>query len=99
MASQAEHIEMAPYLTGDHVNIRGTAVIELTVAKDGSVRCAQALSGHPLAISQLIGAVQKWRFKPFVKDGVALQFCGRLRVKFAVVENRPSVEVVGDNGR
>jgi hypothetical protein len=94
MAVQVKHIEMGSFPMGNHVNLNGTAVIELVVAKDGSVTCAKAVSGHPLALSGLIGRVQKWRFNPFVRDGVARRICGSLRIKFVVVNNRPSATVV-----
>jgi hypothetical protein len=97
MSSQAEHIEMKPDVLGDHVNVSGIAVMEVVVEKDGRVRCMQALSGHPIAISHLIAARRNWRFKPYVKDGSAQRFCGRLRLRFSLVENQPSVEVAAES--
>jgi hypothetical protein len=79
---------------GDRVNMSGVALLAIVVSKDGSVPCARGLNGHPIAISHLIGAIRSWRFKPYVKGRQPQQFCGRLRVKFAFVNNRPSVEVM-----
>jgi len=98
MSSQAEHIEMEPDVMGNHVNISGVAIMEVAVERNGRVQCVQALSGHPLAITHLIAASRNWRFKPYVKNGIARQFCGRLRLKFSFVENQPFVEVVGGRG-
>ena len=93
MGRQVEHIEMAADVTGNHVNINGIALMEVTVDRDGQVLCVQTLSGHPLAITHLIGASRSWKFKPYLKNGSAQRFCGRLRVNFSFVENKPSVEV------
>ena len=38
---------------GNHVNVNGVAVFELTVGKDGHIVSAKALSGHPLALPTL----------------------------------------------
>lgn len=97
VSRQVEHIEMEPDVMGNHVNVSGIAVVEVVVDNDGRVQCAQALSGHPLAISHLIQSSRKWKFKPYLKDGSAQRFCGRLRLKFSFVENKPSVEVVDDS--
>jgi hypothetical protein len=94
MCTSVKHIEMAPS-QGNHVNIHGDAVIDLVVGKNGIVQCAKAVSGHPIALAQLIGRVQKWRFKPLVMDNIARSFCGRLSVKFNIVDNRSTLEVVG----
>lgn len=94
MSAQVKHIEMQPDRMGNHVNFRGVAVFELMVGKNGRVLNANAISGHPIAIHLLLGSVNKWRFKPLIEHGVARQTCGRLTVKFSIVENQPNVEVV-----
>ena len=93
MSTQVKHIEMPPDRMGNHVNVRGVAVLELMVGKNGRVLNAKAISGHPVAIPRLLGSVDKWRFTPFVRDGAARQTCGRMTVKFSIVENQPKVEV------
>ena len=94
MADQVTHIEMRNDEMGNHVNARGVAVLELTVGKDGHVANAKAISGHPLALSLLLGAIQEWRFKPLIRNKTARQECGRLNVEFSIVENLSEVEVV-----
>ncbi len=93
MSAQVKHIEMQPDRMGNHVNVRGVAVFELMVSENGRVLNARAISGHPLAIPRLLGSVDKWRFKPLIRDAVARQTCGRLTVKFSIVENQPNVVV------
>jgi len=97
MSGQVEHIEMEADLLGNHVNVRGIALMETTVDMDGRVLCVKALSGHPLAIIHLIGASPKWKFKPYLKNRRPQRPCGRLRLNFSFVENAPFVEVVATN--
>lgn len=94
MASHVRHIAMQPDLMGNHSNGSGIAVFEITFGKDGRVVNAEAISGHPLAIQLLIGAAPKWRFRPLVQHGAARQACGRLAVKFSIIENQTSAVVV-----
>ena len=96
MSRQVEHIEMGADAMGNYVNVKGIALMEVSVDDDGGVLCVQALSGHPLAITHLIEASRRWRFKPYVRNGSSQRFCGRLRVNFSFVENKPSVEVVAN---
>jgi hypothetical protein len=86
--------EMEPDRMGNHVNVSGIAVFTLIVGEDGRILNAQAISGHPLALSLLIEAMDKWRFKPFVGNHAARRVCGRLSVKFSIVQNLPKVAVV-----
>jgi hypothetical protein len=94
MAGSATHIEMEPDLMGNHSNASGVVVFQLIVGKNGKVKNAQAISGHPIAISLLIGAVPKWRFQPFVEDGTKKQTCGPISLRFRILNNRTSVEVM-----
>jgi hypothetical protein len=94
MSNQAKHIEMQNDRMGNHVNVNGVAVLELTVGKDGRVVNARAISGHPLALPLLLRAMDKWRFAPLVRNEIAQRACGRLSVKFSIVENVSTVEVV-----
>jgi len=94
-AALVEHIEMAPDLMGKLVNVQGIAVLELSFDKHGRVRCVKAISGHPIALSHLIESISqgKWRFKPYLRNGIAQTACGQLTVEFSFVENRPAVKV------
>jgi hypothetical protein len=85
---------MQPDRMGNHVNVNGVAAFELTVGKDERIVNAKTISGHPLALPLLIGAMDKWRFKPLVRNETARPACGRLRVKFTIVQNLSKVEIV-----
>ena len=79
---------------GNHTNLRGIAVFEIVFSENGHVVKAEAISGHPLGLHLLLAALEKWQFKPYVQNGVAREACGRLKVKFSIVENVPFAEVL-----
>ncbi len=94
VSKQVSRIEMEPDRMGNHTNLRGIAVFQVTFDENGRVVSARAISGHPLAIEFLVTAAERWRFKPYLQNGVARKVCGRLRVKFSMIENKPSAEVL-----
>jgi hypothetical protein len=85
---------MEPDRMGKRSNYEGVAVFQIGFDERGRVTRATAISGHPMAISHLMAAVPKWRFKPLIKEGAKKKACGKLSVKFAMKENVPSAEVL-----
>jgi hypothetical protein len=94
MAQHATHVEMEPDRMGNHSNYHGVAVFQIGFDETGRVTGADAISGLPLGTSHLIAAVSRWRFKPVVVNGSKKRGCGKLRISFAMKENRPSAEVL-----
>ncbi len=93
IAKRVVHLEMLPGRMGNHSNGGGIVVMDVTIGTDGKVLNATLISGHPIAASLLMGAVPKWRFKPFVSNGSPRMACGRSRLEFSIVENQTSVTV------
>ncbi len=60
----------------------GFVKIELLIGADGSVQCSRAVGGNPLAYSQVLESVAKWRFKPFQQNGTRKAVLGRLSVRY-----------------
>ncbi len=50
--------------------ISGTVVATISVGKDGSVKNADILRGHPLLNQAVLDAVRKWRFQELAKDHI-----------------------------
>ena len=93
MARHTAHVEMEPDRMGNHSNYSGVAVFQIGFDQKGRVTGATAISGQPLAISHLLAAVSKWRFKPVIVKGKEKKGCGKLSIKFAMRENLPSADV------
>jgi TonB family protein len=63
----------------------GGAIVELTIAADGTVSKATVLrSSHPEFANAAFVAVQQWLFAPAQKDGVAVESRWRIAVNFSV---------------
>jgi TonB family protein len=45
------------------LNIRGTARVQATIAKDGTVKEVKELGGNPVLVDALIRAVKKWKYE------------------------------------
>jgi TonB family protein len=60
----------------------GTVVIEVLVDEKGSVRCARAVSGHPLMQAAAKGAALKWKFAPLEAFGRPQQMIGTIAFHF-----------------
>ena len=93
MSSHVTHVEMDSDRMGNHVNVKGIAVFRLVFGEDGRVVCAEVISGHPLAIPLLVSSLRRWEFKPYIQGKTLKPACGRLRLKFSIVENQSAVEV------
>jgi TonB family protein len=60
----------------------GTVVIEVLVDEKGSVRCARAVSGHPLMQAAAKEAALKWKFAPLEAFGRPAQMIGMIAFHF-----------------
>lgn len=63
-------------------NLHGTVTLQVLIGKDGSVQCARAIEGHPVAISPAIAAVQDWVFEPYSLDQEPHAVLGEIVVKY-----------------
>lgn len=94
MADHIEHIEIEPDRMGNHSNGSGIVIVDVLFGEDGKIISGRAISGHPIGINLLVSTMSKWRFQPFVQNGKKKQACGRLSLRFKIVKNKTSVEVV-----
>ena len=64
--------------------VQGDVVLEIVIDMDGKVACEKFLSG-PLMLEQAaLDAVKKWRFKPFLANGIATQAATKLTIPFHI---------------
>ena len=69
----------APALPGNFDG-RGIVIITVLVGPDGTVRCLDALSGHPLLRQSALVAVRQWTFNPIKINGKLAAMTGLLPV-------------------
>jgi protein TonB len=65
-------------------NLAGWVEVELTVATDGAVKGVRVLRGDPPGVfdEAAIEAVSKWRYRPVMREGRAVEQRARLRMRF-----------------
>lgn len=64
--------------------VQGTVVVALTIAPDGSVTDAHAISGPALLQAEAIAAVRLWRYRPFLVYGKASPFETQVSINFTI---------------
>jgi len=65
-------------------HIQGLVVLEAQVGKDGAVQQLTVISGNSMLSTAASDAVLKWRFKPLVQNGRAVQCQIQVRVAFVL---------------
>jgi len=65
-------------------HIQGDVILAVVIDKDGKVASERFLSG-PLMLEQAaLDAVKKWRFTPFLANGIAMQATTKLTIPFHI---------------
>lgn len=62
--------------------IQGVVVLDVRIARDGSVEDVQVISGQPLLVRAAMDAVKQWRFKPRAADGRPVEMETRVTLSF-----------------
>ena len=78
---------------GKGLNLAGIVVVEIRFEPSGTVACARAKSGHPIAVAAAMEAAPKWTFKPLISNGVAKTGCGRITIKYRLRDQGSSTEL------
>jgi TonB family protein len=66
----------------------GVVILEVTVAKDGSVRTVRAVSGHPLLQYSAVAAVKQWKYQPTMLGGEPVEVVTTVTINFRL-ETKP----------
>jgi protein TonB len=63
---------------------QGTVKMQATIARDGSIRNLQLLSGPPLLVAAAIEAVRQWRYRPTLLNGEPVEVITVIDVNFTL---------------
>jgi len=64
--------------------VSGTVHLEGILAKDGTIRNLQVLSGHPLLVPAALDAVRQWVYRPTLLNGVPVEVIAPIDVVFTL---------------
>lgn len=68
-------------------HVEGTVRLHAIIAKDGSVKDLEIVSGDPLLVDAALKAVRQWRYEPTLWDGRPVEVDTTIDVKFALNQN------------
>jgi TonB family protein len=66
--------------------IQGAVRLEAVIAKDGSVAKLTLVNGHPLLVPSALEAVQQWRYRPTLLNGLPVEVITLIDVNFRLDE-------------
>ncbi len=69
-------------MTARRARVEGTVRLRVTIAKDGTIKEARAMSGHPILVQSAVNAMKKWRYFPTIKNGISVDIVTNIDVKF-----------------
>ncbi len=64
--------------------VQGTVRIEAIIARDGAIRDARVVSGHPLLVAAALDAVRQWRYRPTILNDESVEVALALDVNFTL---------------
>ena len=64
--------------------IQGIVRLEVTVGKDGQVRDARVIRGHPLLVTAALEAVKQWVYQATVVNGEPVEVASEVEVPFTL---------------
>ena len=66
------------------VRAQGAVVLDAIISVDGNVERLSIVSGHPLLIDAAIRAVQQWKYRPTLLNGVPVEVLTQITINFAL---------------
>jgi TonB family protein len=63
-------------------HIQGDVILQATIGKDGLIHNLKAVSGHPMLIESAKGAVEQWRYRPYLLMGNPVEVETTIKVRF-----------------
>jgi protein TonB len=68
------------------ITARISGIVQLigTIAKDGTIRNLQVISGHPILVQSAMEAVRQWVYKPTLLNGSPVEVIAPIQVSFTL---------------
>jgi len=63
-------------------HIQGDVLLQATIGKDGLIHDLRAVSGDPLLVVAAKGAVEQWRYRPYLLKGEPVEVETTIKVQF-----------------
>jgi len=63
-------------------HIQGDVILQATIGKDGRIHNLRAVSGHPMLAEAAKGAVEQWRYRPYLLMGEPAEVETTIKIQF-----------------
>ncbi len=64
--------------------VQGEVILTAIIDTNGAIKNLQLVSGHPMLVPAAIGAVQQWRYKPYLLNGQPVEVETTITVIFSL---------------
>jgi len=64
--------------------IQGVVILDADISKDGDVTRLSVISGDPLLAQPAMDAVRQWKYKPYLRNGQALDIDTQVQIDFTL---------------
>jgi protein TonB len=69
-------------LNAKALHVQGLVVLHAVISKTGDVESVQVISGPPLLLKAAIDAVMRWKYRPYLRNGVPAEVVTTINVNF-----------------
>lgn len=66
-------------------HLQGEVILQATIGKDGRIHDLEVMRGHPVLAEAAKGAVEQWRYKPYLLNGNPVEVETTISVKFHIM--------------
>jgi protein TonB len=84
LARLVHRVEPRYPVLAKQMGLSGRVELRAIIARDGTVRDLQVLSGHPMFVRDTLEAILKWRFQPTLLNGEPVEVETRITVIFTL---------------
>jgi protein TonB len=78
--------KVQPENPGAAARIQGTVLLSATIDKEGNVAYLRLISGHPMLAPAAIEAVRRWKYRPYLLNGEAVEIEATVAVNFDLLK-------------
>ena len=90
--------EKPPYpLRARQDGIQGQVLAKITVSEQGDVKEVEVLRGDPILAESVVKTIKKWKFKPYIRNGKAVQAVTQMPFDFSFYEKTQNDKLLNDS--
>jgi len=63
-------------------HVTGDVILKITIGRNGEVTNIAVVQGHPILVNSAINAVKKWKYRPYVLNGEAIEVDCTVKIQY-----------------